>query len=95
MKINREEVEYVANLARLALNPEEAEEFAGQLDQILQYFEKLTELDTSEVEPTRHAIAITNAFREDEIKPSFDSETALNNAPDHHQAFFKVPKIIE
>jgi len=95
MKINREEVEYVAHLARIALEPEEAEKFTGQLDQILQYFEKLAELDTSEVEPTRHAIAIVNAFREDEVKPSYDSGTALANAPARHGSFFRVPKIIE
>lgn len=95
MKITREEVEYVAHLARLALTADEASEFAGQLDQILGYFEKLEELDTSGVEPTRHAIAVVNAFREDVVKPSYDSETALENAPDKSDDFFRVPKIIE
>jgi aspartyl-tRNA(Asn)/glutamyl-tRNA(Gln) amidotransferase subunit C len=95
MKISREEVEYVAHLARIELGPEEAEKFTDQLGQILGYFEKLGELDTSEVEPTRHAIAITNAFREDEVKESYDSDTALKNAPDKDGSFFKVPKIIE
>ena len=95
MKISREEVEYVAHLARIELAPEEAEKFTGQLDQILGYFEKLGELDTKDVEPTRHAIAVVNAFREDEIKDSYDSDTALANAPDRDGPFFKVPKIIE
>lgn len=95
MKISREEVEYVAHLARLALGPEEAEEFTGQLDDILQYFEKLNELDTSGVEPMQHAINIVNAFRDDDVKESYDAETALKNAPDSHEDFFKVPKIIE
>ena len=95
MKITREEVEYVAHLARLALTAEEAEEFTGQLDQILGYFEKLGELDAKDVKPTRHAIALVNAFREDQVQPSYDAETALANAPDREGAFFKVPKIIE
>ena len=95
MKITREEVEYVAHLARLALTPEEAAEFTGQLGQILGYFEKLGQLDTSAVEPTRHAIDIVNAFRDDRVTESYDSETALQNGPSREGPFFRVPKIIE
>ncbi len=95
MKIDRREVEYVAHLARLELMPDEAERFTEELDQILVYFEKLAELDTGEIEPTRHAIPAVNVFREDETRPSYDSETALENAPDKEGPFFKVPKIIE
>lgn len=95
MKISREEVEYVANLARLALSPEEAAEFTGQLDQILGYFEKLRELDTTDVPATRHAIDIVNAFRDDLVHQSYDADTALKNAPSREGQFFKVPKIIE
>ena len=95
MKITRDEVEYVANLARLRLGPDEADKFAGQLDQILGYFEKLSELDTEGVGITRHAIDIVDAFRDDEVKESYDSETALLNAPDKEGDFFKVPRIIE
>ena len=95
MKITRAEVEYVAHLARIELTPQEAEKFTGQLGEMLAYFEKLGELDTKDIEPTRHAIAIVNAFREDQVKESYDSDTALKNAPDKEGAFFKVPKIIE
>jgi len=95
MKITREEVEYVANLARLALSDEEAREFTGQLDQFLGHLDKLGELDTHNVPPTRHAIAVVNAFRDDEVKESYDSATALKNAPSKEGPFFKVPKIIE
>ncbi|OGP60147.1 MAG: asparaginyl/glutamyl-tRNA amidotransferase subunit C [Deltaproteobacteria bacterium RBG_13_61_14] len=95
MKITRKEVEYVAHLARLELTPEEAEEFTGQLGQILEYFDKLNELDTSAIEPTSHAIPVVNAFREDVVKPSDDQETALKNAPAREDGFFRVPKIIE
>jgi len=98
MKITRKEVEYVAHLARLELTPEEAEQFTGQLGQILEYFDKLKELDTSSIEPTSHAIPAlrgANAFREDQVKPSYDQETALQNAPAKADGFFRVPKIIE
>jgi len=95
MGITRKEVEYVSHLARLRLSEEEAEKFTSQLDQILSYFEKLQELDTSQVEPTSHPIPIVNAFREDEVKPSLDIEDVLANAPEKEGNFFKVPKIIE
>jgi len=95
MKITREQVEYVAHLARLRLSPEEAEKFTSQLDQILVYFEKLNRLDTSQVEPTSHPIPMVNAFREDLVKSSIDVEEALANAPDKEGNFLKVPKIIE
>ena len=95
MKITRQEVEHVAHLARLELTPEEAEEFTGQLGQILEYFDKLKELDTGAIEPTSHAIPMVNAFREDEVRPSQDQETALQNAPEKERGFFRVPKIIE
>lgn len=95
MGIDRKQVEYVAHLARLDLKPEEAEQFTGQLDEILGYIEKLQELDTTGIEPTSHAIPIVNAFREDEVKESYDQDTALKNAPSEENGFFKVPKIIE
>ena len=95
MGIDRKEVEYVAHLARLELKEEEAEEFTGQLDNILGYIEKLQEIDTTGIEPTSHAIPMVNAFREDEVKESYDQETALRNAPSEEHGFFKVPKIIE
>jgi len=95
MKITRKEVEYVAHLARLKLAPEEAESFTARLDEILSYFEKLKELDTTNVEPTSHSIPMVNAFREDRARPSLDVEGALQNAPEKEGNFFKVPKIIE
>jgi aspartyl-tRNA(Asn)/glutamyl-tRNA(Gln) amidotransferase subunit C len=95
MKITRKEVEYVAHLARLELTPEEADQFTGQLGQILEYFDKLKELDTGSIEPTSHAVPMANAFREDEVKASYDQETALKNAPAKEGGFFRVPKIIE
>jgi aspartyl-tRNA(Asn)/glutamyl-tRNA(Gln) amidotransferase subunit C len=94
MKITIDEVKYVANLARLELKPEEAAAMAGQLDQILSYVDKLNELDTSTVEPTTHAISITNAFRSDELHESLSQEKALANGPRQNGESFIVPKII-
>ncbi len=94
MKISLEEVQYVAALARLQLDPAEAAEMAGQLDRILSYVDMLNELDTSAVAPTTHAIAIVNAFREDEPAPSLPREVALANAPEQNGAAFVVPKVI-
>lgn len=93
-KISREDVEYVAALARLNLSEEDIETFTRQLDGILTYMGKLNELDTSEVEPTTHVIDISNAFREDVVEHSFPQEVILENAPDREGGFFKVPKII-
>lgn len=95
MKITMQEVEHVARLARLELTAEEKERMRAQLDSILSYIDKLNELDTSAVEPTSHVLPITNVFREDEVMPSLAQEEVLANAPDRHELFFRVPRILE
>ena len=95
MKITMQEVEHVARLARLELNEREKETMRAQLDSILSYIDKLNELDTSGVEPTSHVLPMTNVFREDEVQSSLAQEDALANAPDRHDLFFRVPKILE
>ena len=95
MKISREEVEHVARLARLALEPTELDELTGQLDAILGYVDKLNELDTEDVEPTAHAVPMENAFREDQVQASIGTERALQNAPSVDGRCYKVPKVIE
>jgi aspartyl-tRNA(Asn)/glutamyl-tRNA(Gln) amidotransferase subunit C len=67
----------------------------SQLDAILSYIDKLRELDTADVEPTSHAIPMTNVMRDDEPRPSFPNEAMLSNAPDRDGDFFRVPRIIE
>ncbi|MBU0674416.1 MAG: Asp-tRNA(Asn)/Glu-tRNA(Gln) amidotransferase subunit GatC [Proteobacteria bacterium] len=94
MKITTDEVKYVAALARLDLGHEEAEAMTGQLDRILAYIDTLNELDTSQVEPTTHAISVINAFREDELQESLPRELALVNGPDQNGEAFVVPRII-
>ncbi|MEK6601770.1 MAG: Asp-tRNA(Asn)/Glu-tRNA(Gln) amidotransferase subunit GatC [Candidatus Binatota bacterium] len=95
MKITREEVQRVALLARLQFSPQEEEILTGQLDKILQYMEKLNQLDTTNVEPLAHAVDIVNAFREDRVANQPSPDSLLANAPAREKDFFKVPKIIE
>lgn len=95
MKITVADVEHVARLARLHLSEEEKVLFAGQMDAILGYVEKLKELDTAGIQPTSHAVPMENAFRDDRTTASIGIEKALANAPDHADNFYRVPKVIE
>lgn len=95
MKITVADVEHVARLARLELSEEEKSLFAGQMDAILGYVDKLKELQTDDILPTSHAVPMENAFREDLTRPSIGIEKALANAPDHADSFYRVPKVIE
>jgi aspartyl-tRNA(Asn)/glutamyl-tRNA(Gln) amidotransferase subunit C len=92
--IDREQVRKVAHLARLELTPEEEEQFTVQLNGILDYFEQLSELDTSKVKPTTRAIDISNVMRSDDLQPFTNRESILAEAPDRDGEFFKVPKIL-
>jgi aspartyl-tRNA(Asn)/glutamyl-tRNA(Gln) amidotransferase subunit C len=94
MPVTRKEVEYIAQLARLRFKDEELENFTSQLNEILNYVDKLNELDTENVEPLSHPVEEFNKFRDDELKPSIEREEALKNAPDRTDEFFKVPKVI-
>jgi aspartyl-tRNA(Asn)/glutamyl-tRNA(Gln) amidotransferase subunit C len=94
MKVEREEVEHVALLARLKLSAEEEKLFTSQLNAILDYMEKLNELDTSAMEPTFHVVSHCNTMRQDEVKASLPQEASLENAPDKAEGCFRVPKII-
>jgi aspartyl-tRNA(Asn)/glutamyl-tRNA(Gln) amidotransferase subunit C len=95
LKLSSKDVEYVARLARLEITDKETEKFTAQLNDILGYIDKLNELDTTGVAPMSHAIAVTNAFREDKVLESLGTEKALANAPDPRSEFFRVPKVIE
>ena len=95
MKITTDEVEYVAHLARLEFTEEEKGKFTSQLNDILTYMDMLNRIDTADVEPMSHAIALNNAFREDLVGTSLDQEHSLANAPEAKGPFFKVPRVIE
>ena len=94
-KITREEVEHVARLARLELSEDEKTRMTDQLDAILGYFDTLSRLDTSQVEPMTTVIPMVSVMREDVVRPSLPLEEALANAPDREDEFFRVPRIIE
>lgn len=95
MKITKETVEYVANLARIDLDPQEVEEYTSQIDSILQYMDSLNTLDTEGVEPTNHPLSVACVMREDIERSSFTAEESIRNAPEKIDTFFKVPPIIE
>ncbi len=92
--IDRDQVQKVAHLARLQLTPDEEEKFTTQLNDILDYFEQLSELDVSDVPPTTRAIDVSNVVRPDAHRSSPAREALLDNAPDRDGDFFKVPKIV-
>ena len=95
VKISLDQIRHVALLARLALTPAEEDELTLTLDQILQYMDKLNQLDTSDVEPTAHIVAVDTPWREDVVTNAPDTEALLANAPARDGDLFLVPKIID
>ncbi|MBE7036936.1 MAG: Asp-tRNA(Asn)/Glu-tRNA(Gln) amidotransferase subunit GatC [Ruminococcaceae bacterium] len=95
MNISKEEVLHVAKLARLKFTDDEAEALAKDMESIIGFANKLNELDTEGVVPTAHAIPMSNAFREDVVKPSFDRDAMLQNAPSKEDGGYTVPKVVE
>ena len=89
------DIEKVADLARIALTSQEKSKLSGQLDSILEYINKLTELDTDNVEPTAHPHSVFNVWREDKAEKELPIEEALKNAPKQRQKMIVVPKVVE
>ena len=89
------DVQYVAHLARLDLTPDEQREFGAQLGDVLAYFEKLNQLDVSQIDPTAHVVPMHNVTRPDVTQPSFPHHEAMRNAPAQANGLFIVPKIVE
>ena len=94
MSLTRVEVEKVSLLARLKLTEVELETLTAQLGQVVEYIELLNELETDEVEPMAHAVQISNVFRDDEPRPSFDRAQMLANAPHTDGEFYLVPAVL-
>lgn len=92
--MNIKDIEYVAKLARLEFNDEEKKNLVCELNNILKYVEKLSEINTDGVEDSICSYPIYNALREDEIIPSMDRKRLVKNAPDERSGYFKVPKVI-
>lgn len=95
MKVDRKDVEYVAMLARIELSEEEKDLYSEQLSTILDFFDRLKEVDTEDVPPTSHVLDLVNAYRPDQVRPSLDVEEVLKNAPDRANRYFRVPKILD
>jgi aspartyl-tRNA(Asn)/glutamyl-tRNA(Gln) amidotransferase subunit C len=89
------DVRYVAHLARMHLSDAETELFQGQLNDILEHVDTLSELNVDQVEPTAHAVPVHNVFREDEVAVSLDHQLVMDNAPQARNGLFIVPKILE
>ena len=85
----------IAELARLELSETEIEKYQAHLDQILDYVQKLNELDTGSIEPTYTVHQAGHHLREDEVRPSLPREKVLENAPSHSHGFVRVPKVIQ
>jgi aspartyl-tRNA(Asn)/glutamyl-tRNA(Gln) amidotransferase subunit C len=89
------DVAYVARLARLTLTEDEAQIFQRQLDDVLQYAEKLRQVDVTGVDAAVHALPVFNVFREDSPRNWFTAKQALSNAPRQANGLFVVPKVVE
>jgi len=90
VKLTLEQVNHVAELARLGLSGEEKERLATELSKILDYIDQLEELETSDVEPTAQVNGLVDVFREDRVQPSLPGESALQNAPSRDESYFRV-----
>ncbi|MFW6000999.1 MAG: Asp-tRNA(Asn)/Glu-tRNA(Gln) amidotransferase subunit GatC [Halanaerobium sp.] len=92
--IGEKDVEYAANLAQLKLDEEEKELYTEQIGKILDYVDKLNELDTEDVVPTAYTVPMKNVLREDKVEDSLPREKSLANAPDKKDGHFRAPKIM-
>lgn len=93
--IQQDEVQHIAKLARLQLEPEELALYTEQLGRILGFFDELKGLDTAGVPVTAHPLPVSNALREDLERPCLTPDEALANAPQREGGYFRVPKILE
>lgn len=95
MPLSREEVKHIATLCRIALTEAEQERFRGQLSHILEQFDVLKQVDTSNLPPTSHSVPLQSVMREDESKDSFSKEDTLANAPRREDDFLRVNIVLE
>ncbi len=95
MKITKEEVKYVANLARLNLSEAEAERLETEMADIIAFADTLSAFDTEGIEPTNHAIRVENVLREDAPRASADRDALLACAPEKQAGCYSVPKVVE
>ncbi len=95
MTIDEKTVDEVAHLARLELSGEEKQAMIKDMNKILDFMDKLNEIDTTGVEPLVYMTDTVNSFRDDVVKQEITHEEALKNAPKHDENYFLVAKVIE
>jgi len=95
MKLSYEQVKHIAWLARLGLSEEDVEKFSVQLSNILENFEILKQVDTTDISPATHTIPLQNVFRKDDVADSYPQAEILSNAPRREGDCFKVQAILE
>jgi aspartyl-tRNA(Asn)/glutamyl-tRNA(Gln) amidotransferase subunit C len=95
MKLSREEIRHLATLVRLGISDDEVDRFGEQLSDILEAFEVLQQVDTTDVPPTAHSIALESVMREDVSAPSLPEEDVLANAPNREDDYFRVRAVLE
>ncbi|MEU8232002.1 Asp-tRNA(Asn)/Glu-tRNA(Gln) amidotransferase subunit GatC [Actinoplanes sp. NPDC048791] len=93
--ISREEVAHLARLSRLAVTEQELDQFAGQLDVILQSVARIGDVAAEDIPPTSHSVPLTNIYRDDVVTPCLTQEEALSGAPDSAEGRFRVPRILD
>lgn len=92
--ITKEQVEHIAWLARIKLTEEEKEKLLPMCNEILAYFRKIDEVDTSGIEYTSHGVQIKNVMRDDIVVPSLPLEESLKNAPKKDKTYIKAPRMV-
>ena len=95
MALTSDEVRHVALLTRIRLTEQEVELYRSQMDDILEHFQMLQELDTDQVTPTSHSVPLDTVMRDDETKPCLDKEDVLSNAPRREGDYFRVKAVLE
>jgi aspartyl-tRNA(Asn)/glutamyl-tRNA(Gln) amidotransferase subunit C len=95
MKLSREEVLHIARLARVGLTDKDVDRLREQLSNILEHFEALKQVDTTDIPPTAQSIPLQNVTKDDKVKPSLPQEQTLANAPRKDGEFFRVKAVLE
>ena len=95
LPLTPEQVQHIARLARVGLSDSDVQQFSAELSEILDYFERLRQVDTEDVPPTAHTLEMHNVMRADETAPPLDKEEVLANAPLREGDHFRVRAILE
>lgn len=95
MEIKREDIRHIANLASLNLSEEEVDKYTHDMEQIVEFANKVNEIDTAQIEESAFATMDVNVFRKDEVKESFDKDLLLSNAPSSNGEAYSLPNVME